>query len=182
MKNWYEIQGWFNYQNAFNFLLSTIPDGGTFVECGAWLGASSSYLCDGAGDRVKVYVVDTWRGSPNELQSTHALATKVDIFPIFLDNMGTRSFTPLRMDSCEASQQFEDESCDVVYIDMTHTYDAVKKDIECWLPKVKKTGYIAGHDYADYAPGVVAAVEEAFGKHNITIMDDNTWIVKKENL
>lgn len=180
MKNWYEIQGWFNYQNTFNFLLSTIPDGGTFVECGAWLGSSSSYLCDCAGDRVNVYVVDTWKGSPNELQSTHSLATKIDIFPIFLDNMGTRSFTPLRMDSCEASKQFEDESCDVVYIDMTHTYEAVKQDISCWLPKVKVGGYISGHDYAYDFPGVVQAVKEEFGD-NIIIIDGNCWMVKKDN-
>lgn len=181
MKNWNEIQGWFNYQQTFNFLLSSIPDGGKFVECGAWLGCSSAYLCDAAKDRVKVYIVDTWKGSPNELTTNHTLATKMDIFPIFLDNMGDRKFTPLRMDSCEASEHFEDRTLDVVYIDMTHTYEAVTQDIRCWLPKVKVGGYIAGHDYAAYAPGVMQAVNEAFGD-KVTIMDGNCWIVKKETL
>lgn len=181
MKSSDQIQGWFNYKQTYNFLLSKVPDNGKFVECGAWLGCSSSYLCDVARDRVNIYIVDTWKGSPDELTTNHYLATQTDIYHIFLENMGHRSFTPLRMDSCEASQQFEDNSCDVVYIDMTHTYEAVKRDIECWLPKVKDGGYIAGHDYADYAPGVVKAVNEAFGTR-VMFMDQNSWIVKKENL
>lgn len=181
MKNHEEIQGWFNYKNVYNFLVTKVPDDGIFVECGAWLGSSSSYLCDIAQDRIKVFIVDTWKGSPDELNSTHRLATTTDIFKIFIDNMGERSFTPIRMDSCEASLQFNNESCDVVYIDMTHTYEAVKRDIECWLPKVKIGGYIAGHDYAFYAPGVIKAVDEFF-KDRITIMDDNSWVVKKESL
>jgi predicted O-methyltransferase YrrM len=181
MKNWNEIQGWFNYQHTFNFLLSKVPDGGIFVECGAWLGCSSSYLCDMAKDRIKVYIVDTWKGSPDELTTTQSLATKIDIFSVFLDNMGDRKFTPLKMDSREAAATFEDNSLDVVYIDMTHTYDAVRQDISYWLPKVKDGGYIAGHDYANNAPGVIQAVNEAFGD-KVTIMDGNCWIVKRENL
>ena len=182
MKNHNEIQGWFNYQQTFNFLLSKVPDGGKFVECGAWLGKSSSFLCDSSKGRVNIFIVDTWKGSPNELSSTHQLATETDIYQIFLDNMGDRKFTPLRMDSCEAAAKFEDNSLDVVYIDMTHTYEAVKRDIECWFPKVKNGGYISGHDYAPYGwDGVVRAVDEKFSGQ-IDTMDGNCWIVqKKEN-
>lgn len=177
MKKHNEIQGWFNYPNAYNFLVSNIPDNGVFVECGAWLGSSSSYLCDIAKDRINVYIVDTWKGSPNELDTTHKLATKKDIYQIFLKNMGTRKFIPIKKDSIEASKDFEDKSCDVVYIDMDHRYEAVKQDIEKWLPKVKSGGYIAGHDYAPYEwDGVVKAVDEFFGKSNIVIMDGNSWV------
>lgn len=181
MKHSNDISGWFNYAHTFNFLLSKVPNGGTFVECGAWLGKSSAYLCDTAKDRVKIYIVDTWLGSPNELETTHSLVKTADVYQIFTENMGERKYTPLRMDSCEAAQTFEDNSLDVVYIDMTHTYEAVKRDIECWLPKVKNGGYIAGHDYANYAVGVIKAVDEAFG-NKVSIMDQNCWIVHKENL
>lgn len=177
MKNWQQIQGWFSYQQTYDFLVSKIPDGGIFVECGAWLGRSSSYLCDIAQDRLKIYIVDTWRGSPDELNTTHHLATKEDIYNIFLTNMGDRKFVPLKMESREASQEFNDESCDVVYIDMTHTYEAVKRDIECWLPKVKTCGYIAGHDYSSYFPGVMKAVKESFT--DIAVIDGDCWVVKK---
>lgn len=178
MKNYEQIQGWFDYKNTFDFLVSKVPDGGTFVECGAWLGSSSSYLCDIAGSRINIYIVDTWKGSPDELETTHKLATVTDIYEIFLNNMGGRNFVPIRMDSNEASKTFADLSCDVVYIDMTHTYEAVKQDIEDWLPKVKIGGYIAGHDYAEYFPGVVKAVDEKF-KGRIEFIDKNSWIVRK---
>ena len=179
MKNYTEIQGWFDYPETFTRLISSVPNGGVFVECGAWLGASSSYLCDVAKDRINVYIVDTWKGSPNELTSSHKLATETDIYNIFLDNMGDRKFKALRMESCDAAAQFEDNSCDVVYIDMTHTYEAVKQDIECWLPKVKIGGYISGHDF--WYQGVNKAVREYFG-NNITIMNASSWIYKKEGL
>lgn len=178
MRNHLDIDGWFNYQLTYDFLLSKVPDGGTFVECGAWLGKSSSYLCDQAKDRIKVYIVDTWEGSPNETNNHQILVTQEDIYQKFLHNMGYRKYTPLKMDSCVAAATFEDNSLDVVYIDMTHTYEAVKQDIACWLPKVKDEGYIAGHDYAAYAPGVIQAVNEAFGD-KVTVMDGNCWIVKK---
>lgn len=178
MKKYNEIQGWFDYQKTFEFLTSSVPDNGIFVECGAWLGSSSSYLCDLSGDRISIYIVDTWKGSPDELTTTHKLATETDIYNIFIDNMGNRKFVPLRMDSCEASKHFKDDSCDVVYIDMTHTYEAVKKDIECWLPKVKIGGYIAGHDYIN-AHGVTKAVHEFFGD-DIIRMDSSCWLHKRK--
>ena len=180
MKQTNQIQGWFDYPNAFKFLVDSVPDGGTFVECGAWLGKSSSFLCDYAKDRVNVFIVDTWKGSQNELNSYHELAVKTDIYPMFLENMGERKFTPIRKTSTEASKDFKDESCDVVYIDMEHTYEAVKEDIEHWLPKVKKGGYLAGHDYVSHTQGVIKAVNEAFTSNKIQTIDHGTWIFKKD--
>ena len=87
-------------------------------------------------------------------------------------------YTPVRALSSEAVNRFEDESCDVVFIDMEHTYEAVKNDIKMWYKKIKPGGYIAGHDYVSGWPGVVKAVDESFGKENIIKMDD-CWIYQK---
>lgn len=180
MKHYQEIAGWFDYPNSFQFLVNTIPDGGTFVECGAWLGQSSAYLCDIAKDRINVFIVDSWQGSANEVATHHKLAQETDIYTIFLDNMGERKFTPIRKLSHEAVLDFEDESCDVVYIDMEHTYDAVSKDIDMWLPKVKVGGYLAGHDYNPGSwPGVVQAVNEKL-HDKFRILDNSTWVHQKE--
>jgi predicted O-methyltransferase YrrM len=173
-KNTDEISGWFDYSNLYKELVESIPDNGIFVECGAWLGKSSSYLCDIAQERIKVYIVDHWQGSPAEIDSTHKLAKKQDIYQIFLNNMGSRKFIPLKMDSITASKKFENESCDVVYIDMDHTYEAVKQDIKHWLPKVKKGGILAGHDYNWHR--VKKAVDELLGP-NIDI-NITSWIYK----
>lgn len=50
------------------------------------------------------------------------------------------------------------ESLDFVYIDGDHSYEAVKKDLEAWYPKVKSGGMFCGHDY-NY-PDVERAVQE----------------------
>ena len=180
MKKHTEIQGWFDYPHTFKKLVESVPDGGVFVEGGAWLGKSSSYLCDLAQDRIQVFIVDTWKGSPDEINSTHKLATETDVFEIFKDNMGTRRYTPMRMESIDASEQFEDESCDVVFIDMTHTFEAVVSDIVHWLPKVKKGGWLAGHD-AHYQP-VQQAIKAGLDNNRWKDVDklENCWLYKNE--
>jgi predicted O-methyltransferase YrrM len=66
----------------------------------------------------------------------------------------------IREKSWLAADQFDDESCDLVYIDGDHTYDGVVKDLAAWYPKVKKGGIICGDDIG--WPGVKKAVDEFF--------------------
>ena len=42
MKNSKDIDGWFNHQAAYDYLLANMPQDGTFLELGAWLGKSSN--------------------------------------------------------------------------------------------------------------------------------------------
>jgi len=51
-----------------------------------------------------------------------------------------------RKTSIEASKDFKDESVDFVYLDGDHSREGVLLDLRSWFPKVKKGGYIAGHD------------------------------------
>lgn len=176
MKSTKEIDGWFNYESVYNRLLNTIPNDGKFVECGAWLGKSSSYLCDQASllnKNIEIYIVDSWQGSKNEINNSHSLATRTDIYQIFLKNMGNRKFTPIRQLSVDAANQFQDQSLDVIFIDMCHTYDCVKEDLEVWHPKLKINGYMAGHDFNSW-PEVSSAVNEKF--KNIEQADGDCWI------
>jgi hypothetical protein len=64
--------------------------------------------------------------------------------------------------SVEAAGAVPDESLDFVFIDADHTYEACRADILAWLPKIKLTGWIAGHDYHEF-PGVKKAVDEVLG-------------------
>ena len=79
----------------------------------------------------------------------------------------------MRMDSTRASKLIAPESLDLVFIDAQHCYEGVKKDIENWLPKVKKGGIISGHDYnpnqlfLEGGNGVGRAVKEKFGEVNL---------------
>ena len=175
MKTTEQIEGWFNHQNAYKYLLDNMPPKGTFVELGAWMGKSTSFLCDNAKEQ-EIYVIDTWKGSENELDSYHSAAKSQDILAIFMENMGSRKYNAIQGESLMVAKTFEDESLDVVFIDLTHTYEAVKADIAAWAPKVKKGGFIAGDDYHPNWPEVMKAVDEVYPNR---IVIDDAWIVQK---
>jgi predicted O-methyltransferase YrrM len=64
--------------------------------------------------------------------------------------------------SWEIADQIDDGSVDLVYIDGDHTYEAVLKDLNAWVPKIKKGGIVCGDDIG--WPGVKKAVDEFFLK------------------
>ena len=70
----------------------------------------------------------------------------------------------LEMTTDEASAMVPDGSLDFVFIDADHSAEAVELDIKHWKPKVRKGGWLGGHDYNNKFPGVVQAVQKAFGK------------------
>ncbi len=63
-----------------------------------------------------------------------------------LRSFGERSIV-WRMTSEQAASVIPDNTLDFCYIDADHSYEAVRRDIEMWLPKVKLGGIICGHDY-----------------------------------
>ena len=67
------------------------------------------------------------------------------------------------MKSTEASQYFEDESIDVIFVDGLHSYEGVKDDLHAWWPKINKAhGIMLFNDYEkeEAFPGVRKAVDE----------------------
>jgi predicted O-methyltransferase YrrM len=78
--------------------------------------------------------------------------------------------------SFEAVDDIENGSCDLVFIDGNHSYQCVKDDIHWYLPKVKQGGILCGHDFHPRFPGVIQAVEEAFG-NDFDVMDySSIWV------
>lgn len=72
--------------------------------------------------------------------------------------------------------KFSDEYFDFIYIDASHRYEDVKRDIESYLPKLKKDGIISGHDYHEERwPGVTNAVNEILGEPD-QVYWDTSWI------
>lgn len=81
----------------------------------------------------------------------------------------------IKMTGEEASKIYENETIDFVYIDADHTYYSVIRDINNWIPKVKKGGYIGGHDIN--ISDVKKAVDEKFNS-NYKTYPDTSWVVK----
>lgn len=85
----------------------------------------------------------------------------------------------IRMESVDAARFFWDGYFDFVYIDGDHRKEFVLQDINAWLPKVRKGGIIAGHDYLDRIRKnhqVKLAVNEFFGEENIIKERCSVWI------
>lgn len=140
------------------------PDG-KIVEVGCWKGRSTAYLLVEAfnkSQRIEVYAVDTWEGSPEH--AGHEAIVGGTLYQQFLANVKpvSRQLIPLRIPSPKAADFFPDGILDAVFIDAAHEYDAVLADILAWRSKVRDGGILAGHDYGAGWPGVDQAVNEVF--------------------
>jgi predicted O-methyltransferase YrrM len=168
---------YFNYFSFYEFISK--QNFKTFVEVGVFFGLSISFLAQKVKNKegVKIYGVDlfeTWagkeeieslydaKGLSNEERLKKLGEYKYNFVVNRLNEVGCNHFVELiKSDSSAAASLFENESLDFVFIDGNHWYDYVKKDIEAWLPKIKKGGMISGHDYQE--AGVSTAVGETFG-------------------
>ena len=154
-------EDWFDSPNVYKMLVENSRNDGKIVELGAWKGRSSAFLVVEAynkSPKIEVHIVDTWGGNPFDGSQDQSN----DLYDKFISNMSllARPYQAYRMTTNEAVGFFKDESLDAVFIDADHSYGAVKMDIENWMPKVRKGGILAGHDYNSAWPGVIRAVNE----------------------
>ena len=176
-------ENWFTFPNLYSRFVTELSDGAKIVEVGCWKGKSVAYLgveVINSGKKISIDAVDTWLGSQNEdphLQDVYVRTNT--LYSLFLTNISPIKsvVNPIRMPSIDASKLYADESIDVVFIDAEHTYHAVKADISAWLPKVKRGGYLAGHDYL-WGEGqpVKRAVDELINPVEFT---EGCWVYKK---
>jgi SAM-dependent methyltransferase len=183
MEHFYQNIGedWFSFPNLYKNMVAKSNDNSHFVEVGSWKGRSAAFMAveiANSNKKIKFDCVDTWEGSVEHIEFDEVVNNK--LYDIFLTNIEPVKdiINPIKMSSIEASKLYQDESLDFVFIDASHEYEDVKNDILAWLPKVKKGGILAGHDFTDPFPGVVNAVNELLGSNN-TYIDEQCWIHTK---
>jgi len=83
----------------------------------------------------------------------------------------------LKKSSLEAALEFPKAYFDFVYIDANHNYEHVITDIRMWFAKVKRGGYLGGHDYGAWE-GVTRAVDEWTGQNRyvLNVKGSDWWI------
>lgn len=165
MEHYYQGLGdgvWF--RSAYDMLLDELPKDRptTWVEVGVLYGQSLAYLGVEVINRdlpVTIHAVDNFVGWPGVDQG-EALRDKFSRNTAALRAWLGDRFQVHALPSVQASALFADGSCDVVWLDADHSYEAVKADIAAWWPKVRMGGYLGGDDWA--FRGVRSAVSEAF--------------------
>lgn len=149
----------------------------TMVEVGSYQGESTIIFAENMAGLQELHAVDPWSNGYCEGDSCS------DRYPMEIVesnfDIRTKNYNIIKKHkttSKEYVNNIPDESLDFVYIDGDHSYASCKEDINMWLPKIKKGGIIAGHDYLEACfMGVVNAVNETFGKPDKTY-NDTSWL------
>ena len=133
--------------DLFNEIKLNFEDG-FGVEVGTFKAEFSKLILDNWNGTL--YMVDVWRPLGDEyLDSSNHKNYQNQVYSYAMDNLQGLEDRGImiRANSQKASEIFQNESLDFVYIDANHAYDFVVDDINYWYSKVKKDGYLWGHDY-----------------------------------
>jgi len=168
-------QGWFRpseglaYRSLVEGALAAPGARGQVIEVGCWLGRSTSYIARLVRARAAALTcVDSWAGSTDGFDPHYrAMLAGRDAEAEFRVHLAALGVTPdiRREPSVLAARAFAPASVDCVFLDGSHDQGAVTADIAAWRPKLRPGGVLAGHDFSERHPGVIAAVTAAAREH-----------------
>lgn len=159
-----------------DFLLARMPRGGVCAEVGVFDGEFSERILAITRPRV-LHLVDPWttkhdggfhdgeyRGVEKGEAAKRVLEDQyAQVSRRLAADLAAGTVRMHRELSFDAAPKFADGSLDWVYIDASHYYDDVKRDLADWLPKLVPGGYLCGDDYGRksfWDNGVTRAVDE----------------------
>jgi len=161
------IDGWLTRSEAEALYGLAVRSTGHIVEIGSWKGRSTAALGLGsmAGKGHSVYAVDPfYQIADARKTSLGNLAPEVErtgpeLLRRNLDAAGVNGAVKMvHYDSASGSQHVPDGIA-VLFIDGDHSFQAVCRDLDVWLPKVADGGFVMMHDCTTTDPGVVEALD-----------------------
>ena len=140
------------------------------LEIGSYKG-ESTFMFASSGIFDEIHCIDPHRGDEqaNDIFNENWEEIQNEF------KINTRHFNNVTLHqdySYNIVNKFKDGYFDFIYVDGSHEYKDVKKDLELYLPKTKHL--IGGHDYQKEWPGVVKAVSEVLDKPHKTYID-HSW-------
>jgi len=191
-----DVGGWFNFQDIYSSAVN-IYDNATFVEVGTFLGKSALYMMEKIQEskkNIKFYCVDLFTITPDEGDGEMPDGKNARIwqeqnggadalYNNFLRNTNNSIAKEClaghyRCDSADGAKYFEDKSVDFCFIDASHLYENVYRDLYAWFPKMKSGGILAGHDFEYIGNnGVGKAVKQFCLENGLTYQSNYSfWI------
>ena len=146
-------------------LLRTLPQNGIVAELGVDEGDFSNLILT-LNKPKKLHLVDFWGSKRYNQEKRKKVEGR---FQKHLEDKTVEINLGL---STTVVDDFQDDYFDWVYVDTSHSYKTTFEELERYSKKVKKGGYIAGHDYVIgnwdglVCYGVIEAVYEFCVKHN----------------
>jgi predicted O-methyltransferase YrrM len=132
------------------------------VEIGAWKGKSTVWLARGSkdGPKNRVYSIDPHAGS-----EAHRSEGEANTYATFVANLRKARVWdvvfPLVTTSEEAAKSWQ-EGVGLLWIDGSHQYEDVRRDLECWMRHLVVGGVVALHDCDK--PGPARAIQECLNR------------------
>ncbi len=153
------------------------------AELGLWKGRTFLHLLSTCPD-LTMYGVDEWKLRPDRrkipggdtydnynMQGLHRYVVEHS------ERFNGRAKI-LHMSTVDAAKEIPDASLDFVFIDADHTEDGVRQDIEHWRPKIRRGGFLMGHDFVGY-PTVKKVVEEIVPNYQVSADDvEAVWFAQ----
>ncbi|MCB4379967.1 class I SAM-dependent methyltransferase [Synechococcus sp. MU1644] len=149
-------------------LLERMPSNGIVAELGADEGEFSATILKLNTPR-KLHIVDVWGSDRYNDDKANAVADR------FKSQIDENKVQITRKLSTDAVEDFQDGYFDWIYIDSDHGYSVTISELHAYARKIKRGGFIAGHDYTmgnwvkGFKYGVIEAVAEFCVKEDWTI-------------
>ncbi len=166
-----------------------IPIGSACCELGVLHGDFSQSILKILNPEVLI-LVDPFSVSENKYNDglTTSYSTEhdyVDLLKRFQQQIYSKQVIVNRKYSFYAVNQYSDSIFNFIYIDASHLYEDVKRDLNDWLPKLKSGGILAGHDYITLNDfGVIQSVDEFCIENNFEMIlfnkNGGDWALKQK--
>jgi len=151
------------------------------VEIGSFQGRSTKALVQNT--KGTVTAIDSWNEDPTLSREIAVAGNRINtvmppnyLYEEFMRNLGEHTnLTVMRGKSLDAAASMNGDKFDMIFIDASHDYAAVKADIEAWKPKLAPGGVLCGHDFDPVKwPDVVRAVNELLPEAKLAV--DSIWM------
>ena len=161
-----------------NFIKNNGNDVKTIIEIGTFQGEAARILSENFKD-AKIFTVDPWMSGWDDLDWTSKDPDMKEVeYSYDTLTKNNDNIIKIKMKSEDFSKIISDNSIDLIYIDGDHRYEGITNDIACWKSKVKKGGYLGGHDYNEYATeSIIKAIRENFPDKKEDVFN-MSWLIK----
>jgi predicted O-methyltransferase YrrM len=183
-----DSHGWFD-DHLKSYLKPIIKnDMKMIIELGSWLGSSTRWFCENSN--AKVVAIDHWKGSIEHVNRRDVKDKLPTLYETFIVNCWDYRdrITPVKMDTISGLTWCSDMGFqpDIIFIDASHEYEDVLKDLETSHNLFPKA-ILVGDDWAwrnrrlQKRFTVREAVVDFCKKKNFKVADNTRcWHITKE--
>ena len=158
------------------FLLEMMPKNSVCAEIGVSQGLFTEEILKVVQPR-KLHLIDPWAGDPH-INYYDAVCDK------FKDHIESGQVEIHKDKSQFVYDQFPDQYFDWIYVDGSHNYKSVRRDLDFYYHKIKMYGFITGDDYrfVEKRKGLRDAVAEISEKYlmRLILIRNNQFILWKK--